>query len=467
MLPSVFGGFRELERGLRMSSNNTAIQVNNLSKCYFIYERSQDRLKQYIYPRLQKIFSKQPSSYYREFWALKDVSFEVRKGETVGIIGRNGSGKSTLLQLICGTLTPTSGTVETKGRVAALLELGSGFNPEFTGRENVYMNGAVLGLSKEEVDTRFDEIITFADIGEFVDQPVKTYSSGMVVRLAFAVSACVEPDVLIVDEALAVGDAKFQAKCFRRFEELVARGTTILFVTHSTEQVVRHCDWSMLLDKGQIVMCGQSRDVVNTYMDMLFGVERIKQNPDLNMQSKQITESEQIITRSELDKFEKRAGYNQYEYRWGNREAEIIDYCISSAGNQNIASVETGQAMLINVWVRFHQRVENPIYGLIIKTPDGILVFASNSRDFANGPLVFPVEPGVVYRVDFMLLNQYLGSGEYLLSFGVADGRGGEIIPLDRRYDAVCLHVANRLSRACGLTDFPMNVNVIAEIGGL
>jgi lipopolysaccharide transport system ATP-binding protein len=256
-----------------MSSNNTVIQVNNLSKCYFIYERSQDRLKQYIYPRLQKIFSKQPSSYYREFWALKDVSFEVKKGETVGIIGRNGSGKSTLLQLICGTLTPTSGTVETKGRVAALLELGSGFNPEFTGRENVYMNGAVLGLSKEEVDARFDEIITFADIGEFIDQPVKTYSSGMVVRLAFAVAVHVEPQIMIVDEALSVGDIRFQNKCLRRLNEIKESGCSILFVSHSPSIIEAFCDRVVWLEQGTVREIGQPNILVRRYVDyMMHGV---------------------------------------------------------------------------------------------------------------------------------------------------------------------------------------------------
>ena len=185
--------------------NDIAIRVSNLGKYYQIYDAPRDRLKQFVLSRLQRLIGKQPKQYFREFWALKEVSFEIKKGETVGIIGRNGSGKSTLLQMICGTLFPTNGTVETRGRIAALLELGSGFNPEFTGRENVYLNGAVLGLSKEEIDTRFDAIAAFADIGDFIEQPVKTYSSGMFVRLAFAIQANVDPEILIVDEALAGG----------------------------------------------------------------------------------------------------------------------------------------------------------------------------------------------------------------------------------------------------------------------
>ena len=191
-----------------------AIKVQNLSKCYHIYDSPRDRLKQFIAPRLQRLTWQTPKQYFREFWAVKDVSFEIKKGETVGIIGRNGSGKSTLLQMICGTLNPSHGSIETNGRIAALLELGSGFNPEFTGRENVYMNASVLGLSNKEIDERFDDIVAFADIGEFVEQPVKTYSSGMMVRLAFAVIAHVDADILIIDEALAVGDAFFTFEGF-------------------------------------------------------------------------------------------------------------------------------------------------------------------------------------------------------------------------------------------------------------
>ena len=209
--------------------------------------------------------------YHQEFQALRDVSFEVKKGECIGILGRNGSGKSTLLQLLCGVLPPTEGTVKVNGRISALLELGAGFSPQFTGRENVYMNGAIMGFTKEEMDDRFDAIAGFADIGEFIDQPVRTYSSGMYVRLAFSVAINVDPDILIVDEALAVGDAKYQAKCFRKFEEFKKKNKTILFVTHSTEQIVRHCDKAILINDGKKVSEGKPRDISNHYMDLLFG----------------------------------------------------------------------------------------------------------------------------------------------------------------------------------------------------
>lgn len=254
-------------------SSEIAIKVENLSKCYQIYDQPRDRLKQFVLPRLQRLVDLPPRQYYREFWALKDISFEIKRGETVGVIGRNGSGKSTLLQIICGTLNPTSGSSITHGRIAALLELGSGFNPEFTGRENVYLNGALLGLSKEQIDEKFDAIAAFADIGEHLDQPIKTYSSGMLVRLAFAVQVQVEPDILVVDEALAVGDALFQKRCYQRIEKLVSDGTTLLFVSHDQESVRTLTSRALLLHKGQAIDWGLSSEVVLKYRKLLHSEE--------------------------------------------------------------------------------------------------------------------------------------------------------------------------------------------------
>jgi lipopolysaccharide transport system ATP-binding protein len=250
--------------------NDIAIRIENLSKCYQIYDTPRDRLKQFVAPRLQRITGQMPKQYFREFWALKDVSFEVKKGETVGIVGRNGSGKSTLLQMICGTLNPTNGSIQTNGRIAALLELGSGFNPEFTGRENVYMNAAVLGLNNEEIDERFEDIVAFADIGEFIEQPVKTYSSGMVVRLAFAVQAVIDPDIFVVDEALAVGDEKFQRKCFARLEDLKGRGSSILFVSHSPASIIELCDRTLLLDHGARLMYSPAPKAIRAYQKLIY-----------------------------------------------------------------------------------------------------------------------------------------------------------------------------------------------------
>ena len=241
-------------------SSDEAIRVENVSKTFEIYDSPRDRLKQFILPRLQRLFGLQPRKYYREFHALSNVSFTLNRGETVGIIGRNGAGKSTLLQIICGTLSASSGDVLVEGRIAALLELGAGFNPDFTGRENVFLNGELLGLSREEMKRRFAEIEEFAGIGQFIDQPIKTYSSGMYVRLAFAVQACVDPEILIVDEALSVGDIGFQYKCFKRMEELRRRGVTILMVTHSTGNILDYADRCIVIDGGKVTT--DTRDVL-------------------------------------------------------------------------------------------------------------------------------------------------------------------------------------------------------------
>lgn len=242
-----------------------SIRVTDLGKCYSIYEKPAHRLQQFILPRLDRLRGRVPKAYHKEFWALRDLSFTVARGEVVGIVGRNGSGKSTLLQMICGTLAPTTGSVEVQGRVAALLELGSGFNPDFTGRENVYMNGVVLGLSEQEIAERYDDIAAFADIGDFIEQPVKTYSSGMMMRLAFAVSVCIDPDILVIDEALAVGDAAFQFKCMERMKRLTASGTTLLFVSHDMGMVKGFCHRVLYLEQGREKMQGPPDAVAEQY----------------------------------------------------------------------------------------------------------------------------------------------------------------------------------------------------------
>lgn len=253
-----------------MSFNDIAIRVSDLSKCYQIYGAPRDRLKQFIIPRLLKIFGKPARRYFREFWALRDVSFEVRKGETVGIIGRNGSGKSTLLQMICGTVAPTAGSVSTNGRVAALLELGAGFNIEFTGRENILLNAAILGFPREAMEERMSKVLEFSELGDFLDQPVKTYSSGMYARLAFSIAIHVDPDILIVDEALAVGDARFVAKCMRRIKEIQERGATILFVSHDVGSVRTLCQRAIWLDSGQLLEDGDVFPISGRYMERMF-----------------------------------------------------------------------------------------------------------------------------------------------------------------------------------------------------
>lgn len=252
-----------------MSSDGIAVRVEGVSKVYNLYDSPRDRLKQFLLPRVPRLLGRRRQVYYREFWALRDVSFEVKRGEAVGIVGRNGSGKSTLLQIIAGTLTPTKGNVSVYGRVAGLLELGAGFNPEFTGRENVFMSGALLGLDRKEIEARFDDIAAFADIGGYLDQPIRTYSSGMLVRLAFAVHVQLQPDILIVDEALAVGDALFQKRCFSKIASLREQGVTLLFVSHDQEIVRTLTDRALLLRNGRVAAYGPSTDVIFAYRQQL------------------------------------------------------------------------------------------------------------------------------------------------------------------------------------------------------
>ncbi|ESW79722.1 ABC transporter ATP-binding protein [Mesorhizobium sp. LSJC285A00] len=250
-------------------ASDIAIRVRDVSKHYVMFERPEDRFKQMIVPRLERLVGRPPRRYFRDFAALSGISFDIGRGETVGIIGRNGSGKSTLLQIICGTLQPTSGSVEVNGRIAALLELGAGFNPEFTGRENVFLNASILGVPRKEMEWRFDDIARFADIGPFIDQPVKTYSSGMYVRLAFATAINVDPDILVVDEALSVGDEAFQRKCFARIEDIKDKGGTILFVSHAASTIVQLCTRALLVDAGELILEGRPKAVVAQYQRLV------------------------------------------------------------------------------------------------------------------------------------------------------------------------------------------------------
>lgn len=437
-----------------LTAVESAISVRNLSKKYRRFATTADTLKELLHP-----FGKK---YHDEFWALKGVSFEVKKGETIGLIGRNGSGKSTLLQVLCGILQPTSGTVRVSGRVAALLELGAGFSPDFSGRENVYMNGALMGLSRQEMDDRFSLIAEFAEIGDFMEQPVKTYSSGMYVRLAFAVAINVDPDILIVDEALSVGDIKFQAKCFRKLEEFQNAGKTMIIVTHSMEQIVRHCTRAVLVDGGYVLAEGEPLTVSNIYMDLLFGKE-----PALKIGARKaeatVAVDSDATSRDAVenflvsgdDRFSGRKSYNKNEYRWGDRTAEIIDYLVVSGAEADPLRCKTDEPLSIYLKTRFHREVKDPIIGLFIKTVDGIMVSSQNSRD--SGEAVVGVKGKgdvVVYRFSFA---PRLVGGEYLISVGVAEDVAGEIIPLDRRYDSIHLSFVSRGSSG-GLVDLDMKI---------
>jgi ABC-type polysaccharide/polyol phosphate transport system ATPase subunit/SAM-dependent methyltransferase len=401
------------------------ISVRNVGKMYRIYDRPQDRLKQMLLWRFGR-------HYGREFWALRGVSFEVRKGETVGIIGRNGSGKSTLLQMIAGTLTPSTGEVQVNGRVAALLELGSGFNPEFTGRENVFMNGAILGLSQEEMEARFDEIAAFADIGEFIDQPVKFYSSGMVVRLAFAVSSCIEPDILIVDEALAVGDISFQARCLDKIKSLTARGTTTLFVTHDTGTFQNLCDHGYLLDRGRLLTHGRPSHVAMQYYELMRESEHARQRlaaaPE---QAVEVREELQHIEDTIAGKAE------SGEYRFGTGTARIVGYRILNASGEETNTLQVGKPFSVSVEIAFHDRVNNLSVGIMLRNAQGQNLMGMHSyheHRVSFGNMQSGNEIEVTCRQD-MLLNP----GDYLLNIGLADCRSD--------YDFTTLDSRNSISK--------------------
>ena len=418
-------------------SNKIVIRCTDLSKCYQVYEKPINRLKQSLWGQKRKFF--------REFWSLKDVTFDVKQGETIGIVGKNGSGKSTLLQLISGTLSPTTGSIDTYGRIAALLELGSGFNPEFTGRENVYLNASLLGLSKAEIDSRFEDIASFADIGDFIEQPVKTYSSGMTVRLAFAVQSQIDPDILIVDEALAVGDAKFQARCFRRLTELKEKGTSILLVTHSSEQVVRNCSRAILLDQGQIVEYGDPKRIVNLYQDLLFGKAEANsqeaQSPTINFAR---TNESNISSLNQLDltgnSFKKRINYNHLEYRWGDGSAEILDFCFQVDNELYPTKLGPNSKIILDVAIRFQKDIVSPIFGVTVKTKDGISVYGTNTEMLNTKHFRSRGSAGssIYVRVN---LNCKLAEGEYFISLGLASRDRENIVPHDRRYDAIFFEV--------------------------
>jgi lipopolysaccharide transport system ATP-binding protein len=425
------------------SHSAIAIDVRNLSKAYAKYRRPSDRLWQLL------TFGR--GCYYDSFWALNDVSFTIFKGECVGIIGRNGSGKSTLLQIIAGVLRPTHGEAEVHGRVAALLELGAGFNPEFTGRENIWLSGSVLGLSEDEIRTKESAIIEFSGIEAFIDQPVKTYSSGMYARLAFSVASSVDPDILIVDEILSVGDAKFQARCFQRLHDLKQRNVTILLVTHSAEQVVTHCDRALLLEGGRQCAIGTAQQVTNEYYKLLFpATESIIQTiHNDNLQD------DAPFDDSAVDVFHHNPHYNPHESRWGDLKAEIIDLSISDSSGHRKTACYTGEKIQLLVKIKSNTHLKSPILGLTVKTKEGITINGSNTELCSTVVPSFIPDKVYVFRIALCLR---VGPGDYFLSLGIAtrDNTTGDITPHDRRYDSIHLRVdTNRIFY--GLCDLEMD----------
>jgi ABC-type polysaccharide/polyol phosphate transport system ATPase subunit len=365
-----------------------ALRVEAISKQYRIYDRPADRLKESLTRGRWKA--------HREFWALKDISFEIEAGTTTGIIGPNGSGKSTLLQIITGTLEPTHGSVWLEGRVAALLELGAGFNPEFTGIENIFMNAALMGLSKSDTESLLPEIANFAEIGDFIYQPMKTYSSGMYIRLAFAAAVAVSPNILIIDEALAVGDAVFQHRCTRRIKQMQENGTTILFVSHDPGAIRALCTRAILLNTGRMEAEGAPAVVLNRYQKIIMARETAYAESSAADQSgDESPHSREAPSFSGADSM----GAPSYTFRHGNGDAEIIKVELLDTSRRKVQLVETGEQLFLRMYVVFHKAVEEPVFGFLIRNRHGIHLYGTNT-DIQNAG-IGPVEAGDVVEANF------------------------------------------------------------------
>lgn len=436
-------------------SSDFAVKVENLSKCYHIYDKPHDRLLQML--------TRGRSRRYREFWALNNVSFEIKRGQTFGIVGRNGSGKSTLLQMICGTLNPTSGTIQTNGRIAALLELGSGFNPEFTGRENVYLNASVLGLTNKEIDERFEQIIEFADIGDFIEQPIKTYSSGMVVRLAFAVIAHVDADILVIDEALSVGDAFFTQKCMRFLHNFMKIGT-IIFVSHDTGAVVNLCDKAALLNQGKVHQIGTPKEVCELYLANLYqenqDVEGVraeassktpKQENVLN-EYRDVRESliNSSTLRNDIEVFK----FNPNQSGFGTGDAEITSVRLLDRDGIPLSWVVGGEDVVLEVRCLAKKEILRPIVGFQFKDRLGQIIFADNTfLTYQFCPVSVNRGDEVIAQFEFRL--PVLPSGDYSISPAIAEGTQEDHVQYHWLHDALMVRV-HATSICHGLVGIPM-----------
>jgi lipopolysaccharide transport system ATP-binding protein len=430
-----------------MSSREIVISAKNLSKCYEIYEQPGDRLRQFFSSFRRFLPWIGVKRYFREFWALRDVSFSVSRGETLGIIGKNGSGKSTLLQIICGTLAPTTGGVDVRGKVAALLELGSGFNPEFTGRENVYLNASILGLSEEQIDARFEDIKKFAGIGDFIEQPIKTYSSGMMVRLAFAVIAHVDADILVIDEALAVGDAIFTQKCMRFIREFQKKGT-LIFVSHDMGSVLNLCESVIWLDNGNIIKHGQSKIVSDEYLK--FTLQEIYGDEASLADSRGSDfESESIFREGESDE-------NLLDYKsilsitdnlseangWKTGSAEITKVTLNNDKGEENPVLMGGEIVVLKIYAKAFARLNKPILGFILKDKLGQDLFGENTLACS---LITPksIQPNEVFWAEFKFRVPMLPNGTYIVMASIADGDLLSHIQHHFLHDALIVNVSS------------------------
>lgn len=405
--------------------SDIAISINDISKLYKLYDNPMDRLKESLGLTKKKK--------YKEHYALDHVSFQVHKGETVGIIGTNGSGKSTILKIITGVLNPTEGQVMVDGRISALLELGAGFNMEYSGIENVYLNGTMIGFTREEIDEKLQDILDFADIGDFVYQPVKTYSSGMFVRLAFAVAINIEPEILIVDEALSVGDVFFQAKCYRKFEEFKQMGKTILFVSHDLSSIGKYCDRVVLLNNGKKLAEGDAKEMVNLYRRVL-----VNQHEDsVEEENIEATGSQQIEEHS-LEPMKLSMNLNPEVLEYGSKLAVIEDFAVKDSSGMITNIIEKGQDFTVDMVVRFHENISEPIFAFTIKDLKGTEITGTNTM-YENIPIP-PQKNGDVRRITFSQ-KMSLAAGEYMICLGCTGYREGEFTVFHRLYDVCSLTV--------------------------
>lgn len=410
-----------------------AIKVEDISKIYKLYANPKDRLKEALGLSRKKR--------HKEHRALDHVSFDVKKGECVGIIGTNGAGKSTILKIITGVLNPTSGDVKIQGRISALLELGAGFNAEYTGIENVYLNGTMMGFSREEIDAKLKDILEFADIGQFVHQPVKMYSSGMFVRLAFAVAINIEPEILIVDEALSVGDVFFQAKCFKKFEEFKKMGKTILFVSHDLNSINQYCNRAILLNKGSVVKEGAVKEVIDQYKKILVGQDREEgQNADRHSQG---------MMRDQIS-------VNDAVEDYGKKEAEIYDYTLLDDRGCPTNIVSSEEEIQIVMKVRFHEDIEEPVFAMTVKNIMGVELAGTNTM---YEKLFFgTVKKGEERKVTFRQ-KMKLQPGSYLVSLGCTGYRGGDFYVYHRLYDVFAITIQSD-RRFVGYYDMGTKIDV-------
>lgn len=442
------------------SSQEAVISVKDISKYFEIYEKPSHRLWQMI--------CRGHKQFYRPFWALADISFDVAKGECVGIIGRNGAGKSTLLQIITGTLAPSSGNVEVKGRVAALLELGSGFNPEFTGRENVYLNASILGLTKEEIDSKYNAIVAFADIGEFIDQPVKSYSSGMVVRLAFAVVAHVDADVLIVDEALAVGDTFFTQKCMRFLRHFMETNT-VLFVSHDVAAVNSLCNRAILLEHGRIKLLGSPKEVTEMYLeDMFESLQGKSEQPRTERSSSSGNGSlllpageedfrdmrQDILINSTLRNDIQVSPFNEDGAAFGKGGASIVQVLLVDKNEAPLNWAVGGEVATLRIVCKAHQDMYSPIIGFHLKDRLGQCLFGDNTfLAFVDSPL--SVRAGQYFKASFTFRIPVLAAGDYSFAVAIAEGTQADHVQHQWRHDALFL-TSVATSASAGIMGIPM-----------